>query len=122
MATLSVAARNAALDAIVTLLTNSGVIQHQLSNGGGILTGPTFVAWGTAGGGSVAVSSSFALVQGTNTGVADTFTLANLGDGALSVSCTVGGQGSGADIELSPNANIITNIRVVLNSLTMSIA
>jgi hypothetical protein len=122
MATLSVAARNAALDAIVTLLSNPNTGHQFLDAGSSALTGSQFGNWGAASGGSVSGPVPLTFTQATGTGTAAFLTIFRAGVGSSNVMATVGGPGSGADIELSPNADIITNIRVVLNSLTMSIA
>jgi hypothetical protein len=122
MATLSLAARNAALDAIVTLLSSPNTGHLFLDAGSSALTDSQFGNWGAASGGSVSGPVPLTFTQATGTGTAAFLQIFRAGFFATNVIATVGGPGSGADIELSPNANIITNIRVVLNSLTMSIA
>jgi hypothetical protein len=120
MATLSVAARNAALDALVTLLNTGGSCVSRFAASGTILTGLITTTWGSASGGSVSASAPLTYTQSTNVGTANQLTLAR--PGFIEITATVGGPGSGADIELTPNASIISGIRVVLSSLTMSIA
>jgi hypothetical protein len=122
MATLSVAARNAALDAIITLLSAPSTGHRFLDAGSSALTANVFDNWGTASGGSVAAPTPMTFTQSTGTGTAAFLQIFRAGSLATNVIATVGGPGSGADIELSPHADIITNSRVVLKSLTMSIA
>jgi hypothetical protein len=110
MATLSTAAKNAALSAI-TGLSYSFSTFRPTSPDVNLTTNPP-PAFGTPSGGSVSVTPATYL-QATNTGVAARFVTNHF-------TLTVGGPGSGSDIEISPSANITTGLRVRLNSLTLT--
>lgn len=123
MATLSTAAKNAALNGIVAFLNTGATFAAPLGAfyiGGSSVTSGGFVQWSPASGGEAELTAAVTFSQSGITGTANFFRVFSRAADQTIVA-GVGGPGSGAEIEIAPSAAIATGTRVRLLSLTLTI-
>ncbi len=129
MATLSVAARNAALDAVIALAESPvgagfpSVSVFVLTSGFSTLTSffLPLGAWAPASGGSKALVAPVIFPVASS----GTAAICQLVDRTFFVfinSLTVGDTGSGLEVEFSPDAAIVSGENYQLNELTLEVA